>query len=485
MAYCVTSSFVLAGHKKIFIDGATKRKFDAKKAAELFDLMAYFAGYGFNKSHSTAYALIAYHTAYLKANYPKEFLAAVLSFETNDPDKLTFYLQEISHMGLKTISPNINRSEIEFSAQEDGILFGLQGIKNVGLAALQNIIAEREQTGHDLTKPNHESDTPDQEAKPIGPREPKPFVDLLDFCKRVDLRTVNKRVVESLIAAGAMDDFPGNRAQKTHELDKIITLANTEKEAAKTGQMQLFNIFGASTSGETKQVEQRYAFQARDEWSDKEKLAKEKEIVGFYLSSHPLETHKALLDLLSYESFESAYKKLHGKSGFASFSARQEPVVVCCGLKQSHREITTKKGDRMAFAQFEDFSGTCEVVIFPRVFQKIEQWIDEYNVFIIKGTLDTGSDQKCKIKANNIIPVELFFEEWPKFESCTLELPSGFEQETLDSLGQTLKAGKTVLNFSFYENGKKLLLRSRKNIRLNKGYVETLQAMNIGIKIGL
>ncbi|MCK4517622.1 DNA polymerase III subunit alpha, partial [Candidatus Babeliales bacterium] len=205
---------VMAEQKKLFIDGATKLNFNPQKASELFDLMAYFAGYGFNKSHSTAYAMIAYHTAYLKANYPKEFMAALISFETNDPDKLTFYLQEISAMGLTTIPPDINRSEIEFSAQEDGILFGLKGIKNVGGAALVDVLKERDK---------------------------KPFIDLFDFCKRIDLRTSNKRVIESLIAAGAFDKLPGNRAQQTNELEKVMDIANREKESIRTGQMQLFS----------------------------------------------------------------------------------------------------------------------------------------------------------------------------------------------------------------------------------------------------
>ena len=164
--------------------------FDAKKAGELFDLMAYFAGYGFNKSHSAAYALIAYQTAYLKAHYPAEFMACLISLEAANAENMAFYLQEARDMGLEILPPDINRSSIEFTpSRPQQILFGLQGIKNVGLAALENIIAERTAKG--------------------------PFTHLFEFCKRIDLRTSNKRVIEHLICAGAFDDIPGNSRTKS------------------------------------------------------------------------------------------------------------------------------------------------------------------------------------------------------------------------------------------------------------------------------
>jgi DNA polymerase-3 subunit alpha len=360
---------------------------------------------------------------------------------------MTFYLQEISHMGIKTIPPQINKSEIEFAAKDGVILFGLKGIKNVGLAALQEIIKEREK---------------------------KPFVDLLDFCTRVDLRTSNKRVIESLISAGAMDDLPGNRAQKTNELDKIMTIANREKELARTGQMQLF---GSRVKNSHQQ--DLYTFQPCDEWSSKEKLTKEKEIVGFYLSSHPLEEHKNTINMLDCKNFAQAHEKIK------NFKGRQEPIVVCCGLKQSYREITTKKGAQMAFAQFEDLSGTCEAVIFPRVFKRVEQWLDTHDVFIIKGALDSTSEKKCKIKVNELVPVELLFDQWPSIERCTIKLPQSFDQSIIDQISQFIKAGKTSLSFSFHENGEKLLLKTRKRIFCDKSVVDRLKQAGVTVSLGL
>ena len=194
----------MAAQKSIFVEKSIKRSFDGKKAEELFDLMAYFAGYGFNKSHSAAYALIAYQTAYLKANFPAEFMACLISLEASNGEQMAQYVHEARDMQLTVLPPDINHSQIDFSVVEGAIRFGLHGIKNVGKAALHDMIAER--------------------AK-------GPFKDMFDFCKRVDLRTCNKRVIESLICAGAFDGLPGNRAQKHDELPKIIDRAFEKKKA--------------------------------------------------------------------------------------------------------------------------------------------------------------------------------------------------------------------------------------------------------------
>jgi DNA polymerase-3 subunit alpha len=247
---------VMAEQKKFFMEGATKCGFDDKKAGELFDLMAYFAGYGFNKSHSAAYAMIAYQTAYLKANYPAEFMACLISLEATHADKMAFYLQETKDMGLRIMPPDINRSVIDFSVHGKDILFGLQGIKNVGLTAIESILAERTKKG--------------------------PFKDLYDFLKRVDLRVCNKRVVENLICGGAFDGLAGSRAQKFAELGTIMEKAAAYKKDQATGQM---GLFGSSVSASSS--DEPYIFSHGPEWSNKEILEKEKEVIGFYLSKPP------------------------------------------------------------------------------------------------------------------------------------------------------------------------------------------------------
>ncbi|MFA5307465.1 MAG: DNA polymerase III subunit alpha, partial [Candidatus Babeliales bacterium] len=441
---------VMEAQKALFVEGATKNGFVVNKAAELFDLMAYFAGYGFNKSHSAAYALIAYHTAYLKANYPREFMAALITFETDNPDNLTKYLQEIHDMGIATIPPHINISDIEFTAHTDGIVFGLKGIKNVGLAALQNILEERAR---------------------------KPFETLFEFCKRIDLRTANKRVIESLIYAGAMDCLPGNRAQKIAELDTIIERARDAKETKKTGQMGLFGAIAAEGPS-TDSIAADYIFAPRAEWSDKEKLEKEREVAGFYLSSHPLKAYPAV-QFIDYTPIVQALNLIK------NVSSLKEPTVTCCGLIQTSKTITTKKGDRMAFAQCEDLTGSAEIIIFPRLFSKVETLLEQHNVFIIKGTLDITSQSTCKIKANDLIPAATVFDDPSLATALTVTLPDDIQESTLQELKNLLPKGALSLQLAFKENNHELLLATTQKVGYSLDILTNLKTRGFVGKIVL
>lgn len=440
---------VMAEQKALFVDGAKNCNFDTRKAGELFDIMAHFAGYGFNKSHSTAYALIAYHTAYLKAHYPNEFMAASVSYETSNPDQLTHYLQEITDMGLTLTPPNINESEVDFTAQPNGILFGLKGIKNVGLAALENIILERSK---------------------------KPFLDLLDFCKRVDLRTVNKRVIESLVCAGALDVLPGNRAQKMAEHEKIMNIANEHKEATKTGQMGLFGMTAPTEHGSREP--EAYSFAPLAEWPEREKLEKEKEVAGFYVSSHPLKSYP-LVKYLDVQTFLGCLDLIK------EVNSLKEPFVTCVGLMQNHKIINTKKGDRMAFAQFEDLSGHAEIIIFPTLFKKVETLLSGYTVFIVKGSIDITSSQKCKIKANDLIPVDLISSDPTLIKSMTLDLSSSINDEALQHLKAALPAGRADLRITFQENNQKLTLYAQQKVDCSDEALNLIKDYACGIKIGI
>ncbi|MFH0898667.1 MAG: DNA polymerase III subunit alpha [bacterium] len=441
---------VMEQQKGFFVQGAKNLSFDTTKAEKLFDLMAYFAGYGFNKSHSTAYALIAYHTAYLKTHYPHEFMASSVSFETSNPDQLTHYLQVINEMGIQLKLPDINQSNVEFTPTKEGILFGLQGIKNLGDSALTNILQEREK---------------------------KPFKDILDFCKRVDLRSVNKRVLEHLIMAGAMDIFPGNRAQKINELDKIIALAQQHKEQSMTGQMGLFSIGGAAQS-QAKATDEMYAFEPREEWPIKEKLAKEKEVAGFYLSSHPLKSYKTL-NWIKTDSFSTVMEQLK------HISSVQEPAVVCVGLLQSTRVITTRKGDKMAFAQFEDLQGHADVTIFPKLYAQVKELLEEFTVFIIKGTVDITSERTCKIKANELIPVEKLFDDTKKIQHVALTLPTTIDALLVQKLKVALPKGTTPCKIQFNENGENLVVFAKNRIECSKDILETLDELRVQVQIML
>lgn len=433
---------VMEEQSAIFVQKSVALGVDATKAKELFDLMAFFAGYGFNKSHSAAYALIAYQTAYLKANYPAEFMACLLSLEATNAEKMAFYLEETKQMELEILPPNINKSEITFSVHNGKILFGLQGIKNVGLTALHNILEKRTE---------------------------KSFADLLDVCIRVDLRTVNKRVLEHLTYAGAFDTLPGNRAQKTAELGMIIETAIDRKRALETGQMGLFD----APQNKNGKID-AYIYQPLAPWTDKEKLAKELEVVGFYLSSHPLDGYKQQLKRLKLESFAKSHEQAK------QINSLKEIPITGFGLLKGKRVINTKKGDRMAFIQLEDYSSTAEIVAFPSIFKKIEAWLDEYTVFIVKGTVDMSGTGKCKILANEMVPVELFFQEWKQLTAITLQLPLN-KEPALEKIQSLLPAGKTPLHIAFYENGKFLSLKTKKTIALDIPLIEQLEQCDIKV----
>ncbi len=436
---------VMAEQGAIFTTKSSERGFCKNKAQELFDLMAYFAGYGFNKSHSAAYALIAYQTAYLKAHYLPEFLACLISLEATHPDKMTFYLQEAKDLHIPLLPPNINASDIQFSAVDNNIVFGLQGIKNVGLAALENIIEERTKKG--------------------------PFLDLFDFCKRVDLRTANKRVIESLICAGAFDSLPGNRAQKFHEVGHIIELALAHKKDSLTGQMDLFSI-GKKSTNDT--LNDFYVFSPREEWPDKEKLEKEHEVAGFYISAHPLETYATQCAWFGTETFEQALTK--------SQKQQTEYATLVCGLIKTHKTIITKKGDRMAFMQLEDMTGSAEIIVFPKVFAKTEKWLGSHHVFIIKGVVDTADSTQLKIKAQDMVPIELALNEWPTIESITLSLPCAVEEKVIVKLKSQLTKGKIPLRMTFQENNRTLQLKTKETVLIDAAYAQALENEQIGVR---
>lgn len=428
--------------KKIFLEGSTKQGFDARKAGELFDLMAYFAGYGFNKSHSAAYALIAYQTAYLKANYLAEFMACLISLEATHADKMSFYLQEAKSSGLGIAPPDINRSLVDFSVCEGGIRFGLHGIKNVGLTAIESIIAEREKNGV--------------------------YEDLYDFCKRVDLRVCNKRVMENLICAGAFDTLPGSRAQQHAELSHIIDKAIAYKRDKETGQMGLF-----ATAQQLAEQNEPHAFAPLKEWTNRETLEKEKEVIGFYLSAHPMDTYRTQLDWFKPSSFEDTLAAAQQHRG------EQEYGATVCGLLKSRKDIVTKKGDRMAFIQIEDGDNSAEVILFPKTFAQVEQWLTDHHVFLIRGAVDITDSSKLKIKAFQMAPIELALQEWPKIQHAIFSFPTPIDEATLSTMQEKLASGTIPASCVFEENGKKLRLSLSKSVALDNDILTELNALGV------
>lgn len=433
----------MAKQKATFVMRAQNAGFDTQKAEQLFELMAYFAGYGFNKSHSAAYALIAYQTAYLKAHYPAEFMACLISLEASDAEKMAIYLEEAKSHAIRILPPDINASHMEFDVVDGAILFGLQGIKNVGGAALEQILHERAKAGK--------------------------FKHMLDFCMRVDLRVCNKRVLESLIASGACDALPGHRSQKYDDLSKIIDRATDKKKALATGQMGLFDILQGSTSQEV--VEEVYEFTFQEEWPSRVKLEREKEVLGVFLTAHPLDSYMRYFSWFSMNSFNGGLSP--------------ESRIFACGLLKSSRVLTTKKGEPMAFVHCEDKTGTAEIVVFPRLYEKVSNWLKEYSVFLIEGIVDTGSSEVCKIKAQSLVPLDLVLRDGYGVEALTLKLPSMLDELFLEGVRALLPPGKIKLHVAFQENNKQLKIITQQTIAFSNSIGIGLEKHGVEIALSV
>lgn len=438
----------MAKQKTIFVEGAQRLGFDTEKAEKLFDLMAYFAGYGFNKSHSAAYALIAYHTAYLKTHYPKEFIAATLSFETSDPDKLTEYLQKAKEMNVKVMPPSVNRSEAEFVAIDEGVLFGLSGVKGLGEACLNEILEQRNQ---------------------------KPFTSLLDFCKRVNLRTANKRVLENLIYSGAMDDLAGNRAQKLAKLDKIIELVHLEKE--KAGQVGLFASSMVTSSVNGSSDLQDIVFDALEELPLAERLDKEKETLGFYLSSHPLEACRPEIAL-----FEA------GGYMFQDPGQSVGKKICVLGLIVACKAISTKTGKNMAFVMIEDvYKNRIEIVAFSALYEKCSLFLQVGATIFVTGVLEQAAEL-LKIKAEKVLSYNDLFNTKVSGYGIRLYLRPLTEQDEhlIKQLAASLGDGNSDIRIMYAENhaniqllyGKKVLLSNilDKRFLFEIGLIQKIEA---------
>lgn len=438
---------VMAEQRELFLQRATAQKFDAQKAGELFDLMAYFAGYGFNKSHSAAYALIAYQTAYLKAHYPAEFMACLISLEADHPDKMSFYLQEARDMHLDLLPPDINKSMVAFCVENGALRFGLQGIKNVGQAALEGILTER---------------------------QAKPFIDMLEFCSRIDLRTANKRVIESLICAGALDTLPGTRAQKTAELETIINQALEYKKAKLTGQLGLFEQRDETEEAGTIKP---YVFTTQDQWNPKEILEKERDVIGFYLSSHPLDAYKKYMQWFNIKNCDEL---------IAQQAELIKCTVFCIGRIIQSKQIMTKKNERMAFATLEDKTGKYELVIFPSVFKRVEKLLEDAGVLLIKGIFDGVTMQNTiKLKAQECVSLETIFQKSQLLRDIVLQLPEEFDESLLQAIASQITQGTIPLTLMFKEHTKTIALSVRQPIAVDNQFLEKLEQLSIKVRCRL
>ena len=357
----------MAKQRERFVQGATKNGFPAKKIEKIFDLMAQFAGYGFNKSHSAAYALLAYHTAYLKTHHPLDFMAALLTSVTGSTDDVVKYINECREMGIAVEPPDINVSDANFTPHGQAIRFGLAAVKNVGGNAIESIVEARKKLGRN-------------------------FKSFYEFCEEVDLRLLNKRVLESLIKSGAMDGF-GRRAQLMQALDTAIEQAQKMQRDAESGQHGLFGVFADETPEQAHD-----ALPSVPDWDEHTRLSAEKEILGFFITGHPMEKYKeklAELNALSADDI-AAMKR----------STAKDENITTAGLISGLRVAKSRRGELWAQAALEDMSGKVELLIFPEAYKKLAEKVKLEVPVLIRGGVRIEEGANPKITANEIIPLD-------------------------------------------------------------------------------
>jgi DNA polymerase-3 subunit alpha len=333
--------------------------------------MEFFAGYGFNKSHSTTYAWVAYQTGYLKANYPRHFVAALLTIEAANTDKLAMYLGECRELGVPILPPDVNASELAFSVIPDGVRFGLCAVKNVGEGAVLSILAVRRELG-----------TIDS---------------LYALCEHADLRLVNKRVLESLVKAGALDSLAPHiqpvalrRAKLFAAVDRALEHGSRHQRDREKGQNQLFGTFADENDTPV-------AVPLPDvpAWSDAEQLAGEKEALGFYMSGHPLERFAKELALF-------------GARRIAELTASEADIWLP-GIVSGLRPLKTRKGDRMAVFMLDDVNGSVEVVVFPETFGKHGSLVEADAMLLVRGKFEKD-DESARLVATELLPIAALME---------------------------------------------------------------------------
>jgi len=345
-------------HQGLFVQGASQRGVDPKVAEALFEQMVLFAEYCFNKSHSTAYGAVTYQTAYLKAHYPVAYMAALLTVNAGATDKVQRYISNCNAMGIEVMPPDVNASGIDFTPVGERILFGLSAVRNLGDGAIRALIDNRQQDG--------------------------PFQSLADLCDRIAGATLNRRALESLIHCGAMDALEpsANRAQLMADLDLILVWASSRARDRASGQGNLFDLLGGGQgNGEAADLSTAPKAAPVSDYPPTEKLRLEKELVGFYLSDHPLKQLTRPIQLLSAIGLGSLEEQAD--------KARVSVIAMVSGL----RPVTTRKGDRMAVLQLEDLSGSCDAVVFPKTYARLADHLMVDARLLVWASVDRRDEQ--------------------------------------------------------------------------------------------
>jgi len=429
--------------RKKFLDGAKENKINPKKAEKLFEHISKFALYGFNKSHSAAYALIAFQTAYLKTHYTVEFMAALMSSVTGDTDQVVKYINECRDLDVAVDPPDINESQKDFAVSGGRIRFGLSAVKNVGLSAIEEILTVREEGS---------------------------FESMVDFLSRLSTRKVNKKVSESLIKCGAFDFTGAPRPVLLASLDSMIETAQGVQRDREIGQGSIFDVIGGGSQGAVLQTQ--FNLVDAPPWTEKELLAAEKETLGFYFTADPLDSFRSVLELNTSSSILGLKE------------AREKSLVTLGGMCAGLKEITTKKGQRMAFMRLEDQSGGVEVVLFPGVYSDSAEVLALDQPIMVKGRLERDEDE-VKIIAEEVISLQEAKDNPEKFMCRDTHIT--LEAEAVDEKGlMRLKAlfkenpgaSRVILRLC-YEDGRQVIIALPDGTRINPTDYLLLEIKNI------
>jgi DNA polymerase III subunit alpha len=362
---------LMAKQKIEFLNGAVAKGFPRKTASDIFDMIEKFASYGFNKSHAAAYSVLAYQTAWLKAHYPAEFMAATISAEIGDTDYVVQLIEECRKMKLNVLPPDVNESDVQFVVTPQGIRFGMSAIKNVGVGAVENIIRARTEGGR--------------------------FSNFYEFCKRVDSHQVNRKCLEALIEAGAFDGVHPHRAQLFDSVDRAIQFGASSRSQSSRGQSSLFEAEGGSSPRQ----ETYPAMSNVPDWEESVKLAREKGVLGFYVSGHPLIKYER--EIYSFASTMIGNPQ----------NVRQSTSVRICGIVIAQKKRIDKKGNTMAFVTLEDFSGRADCIVFSDAFKQFQTLLEVGSmVMVIGGAEVTGDTLRVIVK--DVLPMDNVREKFTK-----------------------------------------------------------------------
>jgi DNA polymerase-3 subunit alpha len=424
---------VMERQRERFIDGAVGKGIPKNKARTIFDLMAFFSGYGFNKSHSAAYAMVSMQTAHLKAHYPAAFMAAALTCDMSDTGRLMVLLDECRTLGLVVHPPDINTGGVEFGLANGEITYGLAAVKNVGVQAIKSIVECREAEGA--------------------------FRSLFEFCERIDLRIVNRRVIENLIQSGALDSLPGYRAQKIATLDRILAEAQKRQTARDRGQAFLDFIGDSSMNGDV-------PLEDVPEWDDSVRLHREKESLGLYFSGHPLNKYCVLLGkVLNVDSLSLPAKN-------------ERESVILAGLISDQRVVIDRKGNPMSFVTVEDFHGSYEVIVFSSCYQRQRSKLVQDSIVVIKGKVSMKDRGERKVIADDVYTIDEALQLLSRRIHLTLH-SARFGESELKSLKEVVERfpGERDIVFHWRENGSDRYIVHAGNARIAPGltFVEELK----------